>query len=80
MYLKSKPSNTQNLVTTVRLASKALDEDMSYEFGVPIPAEVIGFSFPGWQSYKEVEESLTAYLEDWDVMSVDHIDDDDDEF
>ncbi|MGF1482574.1 MAG: hypothetical protein ACFB4I_24380 [Cyanophyceae cyanobacterium] len=56
--------------TTVQLASKALDEETSREYGSPFPAHVKSVSYEGWLSYEEVEERLGDLLLEWDVMSV----------
>ena len=56
--------------TVATLVSKELDEELSRELGMPIPARTQPVSYMGWLNYEQIAKELGECLLAWEVMAI----------
>ena len=68
VYNPAAPASHYKTVAT--LVSKEIDEEMSRELGMLIPARTQPVSYIGWLNYDQIAKQLGECLLAWDVMAI----------
>ena len=68
VYNPAAPASQYKTVAT--LVSKEIDEELSREQGISIPARTQPVSYTGWLDYDQITKELGECLLAWDVMVI----------